>query len=173
MKKIRVQDLKKIIKEGSLSPEQLAQDLPISNMTIRRWLTKPDAFEIPAKYHIYFQSKTNDLNFNLNEIKTEADFEKDLTRQGEKELQNKNFIKKVNSYLKTSVKQNEITLLVQELLFFIKATQNKKMKLLAIGALAYLLNPFDIIPDGVGFLGFIDDFGVISYTLAKIKKNKL
>ncbi|MCK6599284.1 MAG: hypothetical protein L6Q37_13045, partial [Bdellovibrionaceae bacterium] len=100
-KKIKVQDLKKIIKDSSLSPEQLAQDLPISNMTIRRWLTKADSFEIPVKYHIYFQQKTNDLNFNLNEIKTEADFEKDLTRQGEKELQNKNFIKRVNSYLKT------------------------------------------------------------------------
>ena len=37
-----------------------------------------------------------------------------------------------------------------------------------IGALGYLLSPIDTIPDLTPFLGFTDDFGVLSFALVTI-----
>lgn len=37
-----------------------------------------------------------------------------------------------------------------------------------LGSLAYLLSPFDAIPDLTPFLGFTDDFGVLSFGLVTI-----
>lgn len=38
-----------------------------------------------------------------------------------------------------------------------------------IAALAYVANPFDLIPDVVPFLGFVDDAAVIAFALSKTK----
>ena len=39
-----------------------------------------------------------------------------------------------------------------------------------IAALAYVANPFDLIPDVVPFLGFVDDAAVIAFALSKTKQ---
>ena len=39
-------------------------------------------------------------------------------------------------------------------------------KFVAYGALFYLICPFDLIPDQIPVIGFIDDFGVISFAVA-------
>lgn len=41
-------------------------------------------------------------------------------------------------------------------------------KNIVLGALAYLLSPFDVIPDLTPFLGFTDDFGMIIAGLSSI-----
>jgi uncharacterized membrane protein YkvA (DUF1232 family) len=38
-----------------------------------------------------------------------------------------------------------------------------------IAALAYVANPFDLIPDVVPFLGFVDDAAVIAFALSKTR----
>ena len=39
-----------------------------------------------------------------------------------------------------------------------------------IAALAYVTNPFDLIPDVVPFLGFVDDAAVIAFALHKTRR---
>ena len=41
-------------------------------------------------------------------------------------------------------------------------------KRIILGALAYLLSPFDSIPDLTPFIGFTDDLGIISFGLVSI-----
>jgi uncharacterized membrane protein YkvA (DUF1232 family) len=38
-----------------------------------------------------------------------------------------------------------------------------------IAAIAYVVNPFDLIPDVVPFLGFLDDAAVIAFAVRKTK----
>ncbi|MGL6461919.1 YkvA family protein [Aeromonas hydrophila] len=37
-----------------------------------------------------------------------------------------------------------------------------------IGALAYLVNPFDVVPDPIPFAGYLDDLSVITSALAAL-----
>ncbi|PWU19432.1 MAG: hypothetical protein C5B49_05785 [Bdellovibrio sp.] len=39
-------------------------------------------------------------------------------------------------------------------------------KLVAYGALFYLITPFDLIPDHIPAIGLIDDFGVLGFAVA-------
>ncbi|MEI4980545.1 DUF1232 domain-containing protein [Aeromonas caviae] len=39
---------------------------------------------------------------------------------------------------------------------------------LIIGALAYLVNPFDVVPDPIPFAGYLDDLSVITSALAAL-----
>jgi uncharacterized membrane protein YkvA (DUF1232 family) len=39
-----------------------------------------------------------------------------------------------------------------------------------IAAVSYLLDPFDLIPDEVPFLGFLDDATVVSFALARTRR---
>lgn len=41
---------------------------------------------------------------------------------------------------------------------------------LATAALVYFVNPFDMVPDMLPFLGFVDDAAVIGFVIAAIRK---
>lgn len=41
-------------------------------------------------------------------------------------------------------------------------------KRIIIGAFAYLLNPIDAIPDLSPFIGYTDDFGILSFALVNV-----
>ncbi|MBW8038705.1 MAG: DUF1232 domain-containing protein [Planctomycetes bacterium] len=43
-----------------------------------------------------------------------------------------------------------------------------KTIILAIAAIIYLVNPFDVIPDFIPFVGYIDDASVIAWTIKSI-----
>jgi uncharacterized membrane protein YkvA (DUF1232 family) len=43
-------------------------------------------------------------------------------------------------------------------------------KLVAYGALFYLLTPMDLIPDHIPVLGLVDDFGVLGFALTYYTK---
>ena len=46
-----------------------------------------------------------------------------------------------------------------------------RTRLLAIGSLAYLALPFDVIPDSIPILGKIDDFGLVAWALVKLVRD--
>lgn len=52
----------------------------------------------------------------------------------------------------------------------IKVTRSSKLstfdKLVAYGALFYLITPFDLIPDHIPVIGLVDDFGVLGFAIA-------
>jgi uncharacterized membrane protein YkvA (DUF1232 family) len=57
-----------------------------------------------------------------------------------------------------------------------KVLRSKKLtlvdKLVAYGALFYLVLPFDLIPDAIPVFGYVDDFGILGFAMAYyIKKH--
>lgn len=46
-----------------------------------------------------------------------------------------------------------------------------RSRLLAVGALAYLAVPFDVIPDSIPVLGKIDDFGLVAVALVRLVRD--
>lgn len=42
---------------------------------------------------------------------------------------------------------------------------------LAVGSLAYIALPFDLIPDSIPILGKIDDFGLVAWALVKLVRD--
>ena len=56
-----------------------------------------------------------------------------------------------------------------------KAIGSKKLtavdKLVAYGALFYLILPFDLIPDTIPVFGYVDDFGILGFAVAYYLKN--
>lgn len=169
MKAFTVGDLRKKMQELSLSPEDFSHELPISNMTIRRWLDKEDSFIIPEKYQIYFQNKTSKIDLNSDFAKNFKNIESQILVDGKKHAKNTAFFKKVKSLM--SKMKNNVSIFNQAsaLLDIYKVATSSQAKYLALGALVYFVNPFDIVPDGLGFVGFIDDLGIMTYILTKIQ----
>ncbi|HEX5630484.1 MAG TPA: DUF1232 domain-containing protein [Acidimicrobiia bacterium] len=46
-----------------------------------------------------------------------------------------------------------------------------RTRLLAVGALAYVAVPFDLIPDSIPILGKIDDFGLVAVALVRLVRD--
>lgn len=63
------------------------------------------------------------------------------------------------------------TLLTKALLLYaliVDADFPAASKILAVAAIAYLVNPFDVIPDLTPFLGYVDDLTVIVSAISKL-----
>lgn len=172
MKAFTVGDLRKKMQELALSPEDFSNELPISNMTIRRWLDKEDSFVIPEKYQIYFQNKTSKIDLNSDFAKSFKNIESQILEDGKKHIKNTAFLKKVKSLMGKMKSNVSIFNQASTLLDIYKMATSNQAKYLALGALAYFVNPFDIVPDGLGFVGFIDDIGVMTYVLTKLQSTR-
>lgn len=62
---------------------------------------------------------------------------------------------------------------ITRLLKIVRAKKLSRMdKLVAYGALFYLVTPFDLIPDHIPIVGLIDDFGVLGFAVAYYGKIK-
>lgn len=68
--------------------------------------------------------------------------------------------------------ENILLPMLQGYYVLISPTTKSGEKAMLIGSLGYFILPFDLIPDFLlGVLGYSDDLVVISFVLAKIKKN--
>lgn len=74
-------------------------------------------------------------------------------------------------FLLTKVKNLSVQLVYATLLMYF-AYKNENTppwaKRIILGAFAYLISPIDSIPDLTPFIGFTDDFGVLSFGLVSI-----
>ncbi len=166
-----VHELKVYLEKNRTSPEEVAIKVNISNMTLRRLLKKPAQTKIPGKYRVQLgQLAMKDQALDINKINDVIDY---LNESGEKITPDKVDKLKVDldEKLKTaSVDQSfkdKLKLLTQVAL----SGKNRKSQVVAIGALLYFINPFDLIPDYLP-LGYIDDIGVITVALGAILKMK-
>lgn len=90
-----------------------------------------------------------------------------------KKIKNKNTfsVDSLFRYLKVRLKAIGVKLAYSALLLYYAYEREdtpKWAKNIIIGALAYLVSPFDSIPDLTPFIGFTDDLGVLSFGLVTI-----
>lgn len=84
---------------------------------------------------------------------------------------NSNPVDKLFRYLKFRLSTIGVKVTYSALLLFYAYNRSetpKWAKNIIIGSLAYLLSPIDSIPDLTPFIGFTDDFGVLSFGLVTI-----
>jgi len=183
--KIRtVKDLKAAMKEQELSPEMLASKIPVSNMTIRRLLAKAPPTAIPVRYHAHL-----DQFFTPGEApapamdpqqaatlealtSADADFNEllqDLERQGGEVKNTSKLENDVKAKIRSSKIGKSLGHVAQTLVQTLKKEGiTSKSGMLAAGALLYLINPFDLIPDAAPVLGYLDDFAVLSLVVTRL-----
>lgn len=174
--KVTVGMLKKFMDSRNISPELLTINLPFSNMSVRRWIQKGDSFQIPEKYQIHISllirnSSTEALDTEINSLNIDPhckNLEEQLSQLGAR--QGSDIFKKLE--LKKKNKRVSSSFLKQVLFLkrFALSSENRKIQMIALGALAYFINPFDFIPDQLVAVGYIDDIGIVALTLEKISK---
>ena len=164
-------DLRAYLLQEGLSPENLAERVPVSNMTWRRLLRRPDDDELPEKYrqllekHLLspvsvvtsgFKQSEKQIADSLAMQGAEADSDI-VTRDSEKRSETESGARGL---------RRDVSTLVAAL----RAGASAAHRPLILGALLYFLNPFDLVADAVVGLGFIDDLGVLSIAAARIRK---
>ena len=165
MTKIRtVGQLKKYLLSSKLSPEALGLQVNISNMTIRRLLKRPANFPIPSKYQAQLdfstQGPVTDFNILLDQLAVDGKNYKD-TAKLKTDVKNKLLIPALGASLKNAA---------LELLDCLKNPKSPTAsKAICIGALLYLVNPFDLIPDTIPIVGYLDDFAVLTLAISRIR----
>ena len=160
-----VADLKKYLENNKLSPEELSPKVNISNMTLRRLIRKPAQTLIPKKYRLQLEQ----LEYpDLSNVKNMEEY---LNHTGE-EISGKK-IDQVKSDLHDKLKTASVDQSFKDKIKSLGQvafhSKNRKAQAIAIGALLYFINPFDLIPDFTP-LGYVDDLGVITIAIASIVK---
>lgn len=170
--------LQKYLESEKLSPESFARKCLISNMTIRRYLARPEDSPLPMKYWAAFDQATlsspsenhpseawfaeameQDFSGLADSLEESGQGEHDLNQMGEDisaKKENPNVGKKLKeaaSVLFNAIKNNQLP---------------NRDRFLAIGALIYFLNPVDLIPDAMPGVGFLDDYAVLSMVVARL-----
>ena len=85
-----------------------------------------------------------------------------------KNYSEKGFWEKVKRYsLKFGVKPIYLLLL----LFYLIPKVSIIDKAIIIGGLGYFISPFDIIPDAIPVVGYIDDMAVLMFVYSRVKSN--
>jgi uncharacterized membrane protein YkvA (DUF1232 family) len=172
--KMNVGDLRKMLQERGLSPEEFSKQVPISNMTIRRWLRKADKELIPPKYLPHLQIMNGargydsriPANLDITNIESVSAYLMDISKEQDS-------LRDLQSDLTKKLGEKEFDMnfisLIKDLKKWATQKENISASLIAIGALIYFINPVDLVPDYLGPVGFIDDFGVMTLALTKIK----
>lgn len=195
-----------LLEKAGLSPEQAAGDLGVSNMTLRRWRSKPERAVLPEMYRRAFeptvrrlvgegrlhpedpdvaaalaptgdsfQSTLTSLGIT-HDILNDADKHQTtvvvgLARIGEDE--NRQAQVKASSKMMARFKAMgaEWKSRVSDLNAVIRSDEITALdKLVAFGALFYLITPFDLIPDAIPVIGYLDDFVILGLAAVYYRK---
>lgn len=199
---MKVAQLRKLLEESSLSPEELGEASGVSGMTIRRWLKRPGSTEIPKAYFAALRAACFDLaaqgKANLQSVEMQNTLSSVSHSQSEAVMANLG-LQGMNLKLDDAPEQmllclNQIGMSAQKQSLVDAGektlTGHKKMgvewarrisilwkvirsskvgamdKLVAYGALFYLITPFDLVPDQIPVLGYMDDFLILGIAAA-------
>jgi hypothetical protein len=165
-----VGDLRSHLDNQGLSPEQFAKRVHLSHMTIRRWLKKGPEHSLPAKYLLLMNENLNNAAPVTSKPSGSKQFSQivgDLESAGTAQM-------KEPAQLESNVSQklaekgidpffkNYCNQLISNLT---SGKVSYQSKALCAGALAYFINPFDVIPDAVPLIGYMDDLAVMGAVL--------
>lgn len=175
--------LKEELEKNGLTPEEFAPHVKISSMTLRRLLKRKPQSAIPEKYHasldLLYHRK--DQKF-LNALSDSGSFSNDSFKKllGEVERDGRRFtdLSKLAQDTKIKLKDRNIAIelrdLVRQMLkTVLSSEENWKYRALCVGALLYFINPFDLIPDSIPVVGYLDDFAVLTLVAGIIAKKGL
>jgi uncharacterized membrane protein YkvA (DUF1232 family) len=177
-------ELKRYLEGQSLSPEAFARGTKISNMTIRRMLRHSPTWRIPEKYHLQLDhheravpetvSRKSEV-VKLNDFSLTGDFKtlmKDLEKSGRTAIDVDELSTDVKKKLSAGRMSSTFSSHVKFLLDTVsKQVSNTKSRALAAGALLYFINPFDLIPDALAGVGYLDDFAVLTLVCAHLARD--
>jgi len=180
---VTIGDLRKFLVESDQSPEIFSSQIPISNMTLRRLLELGDQETVPEKYFAVINAPiryeaapaiklapvalvTSGFEKTQNEIIADLRLAAGATVESatgvatlKKDLKNRRKILGVPPLLVKGV---------SKLKGFVEDSKNPAIRHVAVGALLYFLNPFDLVADSIIGIGLIDDLGIITIALNKI-----
>lgn len=181
-KALTIGDLKRYMAAHGLSPERVASATQISNMTIRRLLKKKESLAVPPRYQLQVRAflqagegkpspdglatliEGNGLELGggdfrelLEELRESGENCKDAARV-EESARSKLGDPSIGNALKENVRK------------ILEAVRSKEVGLkeraLGVGALLYFVNPFDLVPDAIPGVGYVDDFAVLMIVVA-------
>jgi len=170
-------DLRSLLAKRGESPEQLAERTGVSNMTWRRLLQRRDATRLPAKYRAILERHFAPAPPELDADRiartglggSEAALLKRVARDG-RGADDADAILRDTERKQRSLRgvPERLTATLASLLA-LAPTAPVAAKALIVGALLYFLNPFDLVADALVGIGFIDDVGVLSIVLRKLR----
>jgi len=200
---MRYSHLLTLEREAKLSPEQLAEKLGVSGMTLRRWRDQPGEKDLPALYAkaligvIYQLVNEGRLSIGSSSVKVVVAEQgrgsgsaapldpalpggllrdgacdpqrmtQELFETGSNEFKRGEIAKNESRILAFKRRGREWAVRVSSLMTILKSGEIQAFdKLVAYGALFYLINPFDIIPDYIPLFGYVDDFFVLGLAMA-------
>ena len=181
--KIRtVEDLTKYLGQKEFSPETFAKEAKISGMTVRRWLRRPSAHRIPEKYHATLDLVSEDrltagVSFDMQSAleQSGSSFEgliAELEESGKKCQDLDQLEKDTKAKFKDKNIGKELRSQVNLVLKSIVSKRLPlKYKAMCIGAVLYFINPFDLIPDAIPVVGYLDDFAVLTLVVGILGKH--
>jgi uncharacterized membrane protein YkvA (DUF1232 family) len=144
-------------------------------MTIRRLLRLTDSKVIPDKYQVHIsQLLVKDSKHSTAKASVEhqdlasQDMISKLIVDAEK-AENTDKVKvDLEKKIKKESFQSTILNFIKTLRKYAFMKGHSKEKLIALGAILYFINPFDIVPDALPGIGYIDDIGVMSIAVQQI-----
>jgi len=192
------------IEETGLSPEELAPIWDVSNMTLRRWKTRPKNSSVAKSlepairegiYKLLIQGRLKATSPNVEKLlegSHSSSFEACIKSMGvddallaggnaENEESLALLLAKIGhgkEYREqVDKKEDEISKFKSfgktwsaNLTTLMGVVRSPKLTLLdkvvAYGALFYLIYPFDLIPDSIPVIGYLDDFAMIAVAVA-------
>ncbi len=145
-------DIKQLREQLGEKQTEIAKKIGVSVQTIRHWEKTPE-IEIKKADHIA----------NIKEL---IEASQDIVSDPNEKLVRESFKSKVKSNL---AKIPFLKDAVEMYFFAIDDESPLGPKLVAFGALAYFIMPFDAIPDFIPLTGFTDDAAVIATALLTLK----
>ncbi len=165
--------LRTFLADRGWSCERLSNHVAVSNMTWRRLLRLPDDEPIPQKYRPHLEPLLPESTDSTHEAMpdpvalvvsglggTKANALRHLSNCGRKESAPETLWNRITKISAELVIPTLLTQLVYELKSLLKAT-SRSGRLLVLGALAYFLNPLDLVADHLIAIGLLDDIGVM------------
>ena len=172
-------DLRAFLNERSWSCETLAEKVPVSNMTLRRLLARPDSDRIPEKYVSLLNAPFSGHSAEIDDVaivlsgmqQTRAEVAQTLCDDGGAVRDPRLLLTQVQA----KVRQNHVPAKLKSLLKDATTTFNglgRMGQCLILGACAYFMNPFDLIADPIVGIGFVDDIGILSIVGQKLRSKR-
>lgn len=166
----RVAELRAYLAERGWSPEQLAAQVGVSNMTWRRMLARPDSTRILDKYRAVLERHcaAPALGAGLDPVRvvvsglggSERAVLKTIASGGAAAPAEPEVLAQVErKRARARAIPGRLLESVSGLLALLP-TATRTARLLILGGLLYFVNPFDLVADAVLGIGFVDDIGI-------------